>query len=86
MTSHARCTTLVSAIVGSRSAGNAFRPSTTVFLPVCGSESHDASPGSDAALTVPFEFTWPSSVSGTSLAVFGTSSIAANFVGSLLKT
>ena len=50
-----------------------------------GSESHDASPGIVIPpVTVPSEFRWPSSVSGTSLSVFGTSSIAANFVGSLL--
>ena len=38
----------------------------------------------DPALTVPSELSRPSSVSGTSLLVFGTSSIAANFSGSLL--
>ena len=37
-------------------------------------------------VTVPSLLRWPSSVSGTSLDVFGTSSIAANFTGSLLKT
>jgi hypothetical protein len=38
------------------------------------------------AVTVPFELRCPSSVSGTSLLVFGTSSIAANFCGSLSYT
>ena len=36
--------------------------------------------------TWPLEFRWPRRVSGTSLAVLGTSSIAANFSGSLLYT
>jgi hypothetical protein len=58
---------------------------TTVDFPVAGSESHDASPGiAMPPVTWPFELRWPSSVSGTSLDVFGTISIAANLTGSLL--
>ncbi len=61
------------------------RPLTIVFFPVAGSESHDARSGIlIPPVTVPFEFMWPNTVSGTSLLVFGTSSIAANLAGSLL--
>ena len=58
-----------------------------MFLPVAGSDNHDASPGMGIPpLTVPSELRWPSSVSGTSLDVCGTSSMAANFSGWLLYT
>ena len=47
-------------------------PCTTVFLPVLGSDSHEARPGiGRPPVTVPSELRWPSSVSGTSLVVFG---------------
>ncbi len=77
MTSHARCTTFASATVGWLPAGIALRPSTTVLVPVAGSDRIDAMPGIGIppSTFVPFEFRWPNSVSGTSLVVFGTSSI-----------
>ena len=56
-------------------------------VPVDGSESIDASPGiANPPTTCPLEFRCPKSVSGTSLDVLGTSSIAANLTGSLLYT
>ena len=85
ITSQARWTVLTSRVVGRSSAGNASSPCTTVLVPVLGSDSHDASPGiAIPPVTSPSEFRRPSSVSGTSLSVSGTSSIAANLVGSLL--
>ena len=55
--------------------------------PSLGSDSNEATPGSlIPPVTSPFELRCPNRVSGTSLSVFGTSSIAANFVGSLLNT
>ena len=63
------------------------RPCTTVFLPVLGSDRIDASPGIGMPpVMVPSALSRPNSVSGTSLAVWGTSSIAANFSGWLLNT
>ena len=54
-------------------------------VPSLGSESHEANPGiASPPDTVPSELRWPSSVSGTSLDVSGTSSMAANFTGWLL--
>ena len=85
MTSHARWTTFTSLSVGRAFFGNESRPLIWVLVPVLGSDRIDASPGiAMPPLTVPSEFKCPNSVSGTSVAVFGTSSIAANFVGSLL--
>ena len=57
----------------------------TVSVPVLGSDSHDASPGIGIPpLMSPSALRWPSNVSGTSLDVSGTISIAANFIGWLL--
>ena len=85
MTSHARCTTFTSRVVGRVLAGNESSPLITVLVPSAGSDRIDASPGiAMPPLTVPSEFRCPNNVSGTSLDVFGTSSMAANFVGSLL--
>ena len=87
MTSQARWTTLACRVVGRSPAGNESSPLITVAVPVLGSESHDASLGIRIPLdTVPLSFSLPRSVSGTSLAVFGTNSIAANFIGWLLYT
>src|SRR3954447_12623820 len=87
ITSQARWTTLTSDVVGRSAAGTLSRPLTTVFLPVLGSDSHEASPGIGIPpLTVSLEFRRPSSLSGTSLEVWGTSSIAANFSGCSLYT
>ena len=56
-------------------------------VPVLGSDSHEASPGIRMPpVTSPSELSCPSSVSGTSLSVSGTSSMAANFSGWLLYT
>ena len=85
MTSHARWTMLIWRMVGRSSAGTVSSPCTTVALPVLGSDSHEASPGIGMPpLTVPSSLRWPSRVSGTSLLVVGTSSIAANLTGWLL--
>ena len=55
--------------------------------PVLGSDSHDARPGIlIPPVTSPSELSWPRSVSGTSLDVSGTSSMAANLTGWLLYT
>src|SRR3954454_19630864 len=87
MTSHARCTVLVCWIVGSWSAGTEFSPWTMVDLPVAGSDNQDARPGMGMPpLTVPLSFRCPRIVSGTSLLVVGTSSIAANLTGWSLYT
>ena len=95
MTSHARWTVLTCEIVG-RSSGSTSvscdpcgmsSPWTTVAVPSVGSDSHDAKPGIlIPPVTSPSEFSLPSSVSGTSLSVTGTSSMAANLVGWLLYT
>ena len=54
-------------------------------VPSRGIGQDDASPGIGIPpVTSPSELRWPNSVSGTSLLVFGTSSIAANFTGWLL--
>jgi hypothetical protein len=54
---------------------------------VLGSDSHEANPGIGMPpLTVPSSLSRPSSVSGTSLLVVGTSSIAANLTGWLVYT
>ena len=72
-------------VVGRSSAGNESRPWISVLVPVPGSESHEARPGiAMPPVTFPSESMRPSSVSGTSLSVSGTSSMAANLVGSLL--
>src|SRR6476469_2491703 len=86
ITSHARWTTLASLTVGWEPAGKALRPLTTVAVPSAGSDRIDARPGMGMppSTLVPDELRWPNSVSGTSLEVFGTSSIWANLVGSLL--
>ena len=64
-----------------------FRPWTTVERPVLGSDNTEANPGIGIPpLTVPLSLSWPRSVSGTSLPVVGTSSIAANLTGWLLYT
>ena len=85
ITSHARCTVFTWRVVGRSSAGNESRPWITVLVPSLGSERIDARPGIGIPpVTSPSEFKRPNSVSGTSLSVSGTSSIAANFVGSLL--
>ena len=56
-----------------------------MLVPSRGSDSHDASPGIGIPpLTVPSSLRWPNNVSGTSLDVSGTSSMAANFTGWLL--
>src|SRR5690348_5614784 len=57
MTSQARCTVLAWLMLGSLFVGNALRPCTTVFLPVLGSESHDAKSGIaiPPSTFVPFE-------------------------------
>ncbi len=58
-----------------------------MLVPVLGSDSHDARPGiSIPPVTSPSELSRPSSVSGTSLDVSGTSSMAANLTGWLLYT
>src|SRR6476469_8849382 len=85
MTSQERWTVLTSLMVGWSSVGTVSSPCTTVALPVLGSDNHDASPGMGMPpVTSPSEFNLPNSVSGTSLLVDGTSSIAANFSGWLL--
>ena len=54
-------------------------------VPSAGSDSHDAKPGIGMPpVTVPSSLRWPNSVSGTSLLVSGTSSMAANLTGWLL--
>ena len=54
-------------------------------VPSVGSESHEAKPGmAMPPTTSPSEFRCPNNVSGTSLVVSGTSSMAANFIGWLL--
>src|SRR6478672_9082810 len=84
ITSQARCTTFASETVGWEPFGNALRPLTTVVVPSAGSDRNDARPGiaMPPCTLVPEELRWPNSVSGTSLEVFGTSSIWANLVGS----
>ena len=73
--------------VGRSSSGTVSKPCTTVARPVLGSESHDANPGIGMPpLTVPSSLRRPRMVSGTSLLVVGTSSIAANLTGWLLYT
>jgi hypothetical protein len=63
------------------------RPWTTVDSPVLGSDSHEARPGIGMPpVTVPSWLRWPRRVSGTSLLVSGTSSMAANLTGWLLYT
>ena len=97
MMSQARCTALASEMVGplvtgvtagvpfAPSDGLSQRPLTMVFFPSLGFDSHDASPGIGIPpLTLQSALNLPSSRSGTSLFVFGTSSIAANLAGSLL--
>ncbi len=87
MTSHARCTVLTWLTVGIASGGNESRPWMTVSRPVLGFDSHEASPGIGIPpLTVPSSCKRPRIVSGTSLEVSATSSMAANFIGWLLKT
>ena len=87
MTSQARWTMLTWRTVGRSSAGTVSSPCTTVARPVLGSDSHEASPGMGMPpLTVPSSLSRPSSVSGTSLLVVGTSSIAANLTGWLVYT
>nr|WP_255371904.1 hypothetical protein [Cellulosimicrobium sp. CUA-896] len=82
MTSQARCTMFTSRTVGRSSGGTLSSPSTTVDRPVLGSDSHDARPGIGSPPdTVPSSFRRPSSVSGTSELVVGTSSMAANLTG-----
>ena len=57
----------------------------TVLEPSLGSDSHDARPGIlIPPVTSPSELSRPSNVSGTSLDVSGTSSMAANLTGWLL--
>src|SRR5262245_8973114 len=57
ITSHARWTVLTSLSVGRSAEGVLSSPCTSVFFPVLGSESHDASPGMRMPpVTVPFEF------------------------------
>ena len=85
ITSQARCTVFTWRVVGRSSAGKLSRPSMTVLVPSVGSDRNDARPGiSMPPLTFPSSLIRPSSVSGTSLLVLSTSSMAANFVGSLL--
>src|SRR5687768_587450 len=85
MMSQHRWTMLVCRTVGRWSGGTVSRPCTTVALPVLGSESQDARPGTGMPpLTVPSSLRRPSRVSGTSLLVVGTSSMAANLTGWLL--
>src|SRR5689334_3569277 len=56
MMSHARWTTFTSRVVGRSDWGTASKPWTTVFFPVEGSDSQDASPGIGIPpLTVPLE-------------------------------
>ena len=87
MMSHARWTTLTSLMVGRSLAGTEFSPCTTVDLPVWGSDNQEARPGIGIPpVTVSLELRWPSRVSGTSLAVCGTSSMAANLTGWSLYT
>ena len=58
------------------------RPWITVAVPSVGSDSHDASPGIGIPPdTVPSLLRWPNNVSGTSLDVVGTNSMAANLIG-----
>ena len=45
ITSHARCTTSTSALVGRSSSGNASRPWMTVLVPSVGSDRIEARPG-----------------------------------------
>ncbi len=85
ITSHARCTTSTSAFVGRAFFGNESRPWICVLVPSAGSERIDARPGMGIPpSTSPWSFRCPNNVSGTSVAVFGTISMAANFTGSLL--
>ena len=87
MTSQARWMTFTSAVVGSSSAGTMLRPSTTVLVPGRGSDRIEARPGIGMPpVTVPLLLRWPNSVSGTSLVVWGTISMAANFTGWLMYT
>src|SRR3954451_2438866 len=87
MTSHARWTMLTCRTVGRASAGTVSSPCTTVDRPVLGSDSHEANPGMGMPpLTVPSSLRRPNSVSGTSLLVVGTSSIAANLTGWVVDT
>ena len=88
MTSHARWTVLTCEIVGRSSRrARVSRPWTTVLVPSLGSDSHEASPGIRIPpVTSPSALSRPSSVSGTSLSVSGTSSMAANLIGWLLYT
>ena len=56
-----------------------------MLVPSAGSESIDARPGIGMPPTTsPSAFRYPNNVSGTSLDVFGTISMAANLTGSLL--
>ena len=85
ITSHARWTVLTWRSVGRWSAGTESRPWMTVEVPVPGSDSHDASPGIlMPPVTRAVGVQAAQQVSGTSLEVSGTSSIAANFTGWLL--
>ena len=82
MTSQARWVTLTIAVVGRFCAGIALRPITTVDVPVAGSDRIEARPGMGMPpATWPCEFRWPNRISGTSLLVGGTISMAANFAG-----
>ena len=87
MMSQARWTTFTWRFVGRSSAGTESSPWMTVARPVLGSDNHDARPGMGTPpTTCPSELRWPSSVSGTSLLVVGTISMAANLTGWLLYT
>ena len=85
ITSQARWTVLASRVVGRSSSGKLSRPWITVFAPSPGSESQEARSGMGMPpVTSSWALSRPSRVSGTWLSVCGTSSMAANFVGSLL--
>ena len=85
--SQARWTVLTSETVGRSSSGTVSRPSTTVLVPVLGIRQPRGRPGIRIPpVTSPSALSRPSSVSGTSLAVSGTSSMAANLTGWLLYT
>ena len=82
MMSHARCVTLTVRFVGRSSAGISLRPMTTVDVPVLGSDRIEARPGMGIPpVTSPSASRWPKRISGTSLLVSVTISIAANFAG-----
>ena len=86
MMSQQRWTTLTCEIGRSaRQRGSCRGPGSTVARPVLGSDNHDASPGmATPPSTCPEELRRPSRISGTSLLVCGTISMAANLVGWLV--